>query len=159
MKVQNIAFVDDRRENLAAAVLAVLETMPGTKIRTYLSRREFVSALKAGEVDADLVVSDMDMETKDAGYHLAVDAWSWNIPTTIVTGGHKTHTTDQVKLGSPRFEIHGEKDDPEVWKKILEVIFQGDGTSNALMTALSIGRKGAPDRDYGKTCAVVAVPL
>jgi hypothetical protein len=158
-KIENIAIVDDKRENLVAAALAVIMTMPGTKIRTYLSGGEFVSALKAGGVDADLVVSDMNMEEKDSGYHLAVEAWAWNIPTTIVTGGHKTHTTDQVKLGYPRFEIHGEKDDPEVWKKILEVIFQEDATSNGLMTALLIGRKKSPDWAYGKTCAAVTVPL
>lgn len=158
-KIKSVAVVDDLAENRLAAQKAIVEVLPNAEVWLFSSAKDAIAVIEAKSPEIDLVLSDLNMEDHLSGYRVACAAWSWNIPTVIVSGGIKTHTTDQVVVGYPSAHFHGEKDDPSLWKKVLEVILSGDRTNNGIITALSLGKRTKPSAEYGQTCAAVSLPM
>lgn len=155
---ENIAVVDDTAANREAAAKAIADIIPSATVHLFSSGSEIITALKNGSPKIDLVLTDMKMENEIAGYRVAIESWSWNVPATIISGGFKTHTTDQVVVGYPRSYFYGEKDNPDVWKSILGKVFGGSATDNAILTAAKLGRRETPDYEHGKTCAAIVIP-
>jgi hypothetical protein len=159
-KIKIIAVVDDLAENRHAASIAIMETIPNVSVLCFVSAEEAITALKSNSTLIDFVLTDMKMEDDKAGFRVALEAWAWNIPATIISGGHKGHGKEYVWLGYPFKTFPGDKNDPEVWKQILEKVFSGNGFTNALFTALRLGKRAVPDYDFAVTCAqTVAMSL
>jgi CheY-like chemotaxis protein len=154
-KVRVIAIVDDHVENRNAATIAVFETLLNVSVLRFESAEEAIAALRSHASLIDLVLTDMEMEDDQAGYRVAHEAWAWNIPATIISGGHKGHGKEYVRLSYPTENFPGDKKDPEVWKLILANVFSGDRINNALFTALHLGKKAKPDYGFAVTLAQV----
>ena len=154
---ENIAVADDSAANRDAAVKAIVDILPSATVHLFSSGGDIIAALKNGSPKIDLVLTDMKMEDEMAGYRVAVESWSRNIPATIISGGRKTHTTNQVVVGYPRAYFYGEKDNPDIWKSALGTVFSGGVTDNAILMAAKIGRRETPDYEHGRTCAAVIV--
>ncbi len=154
-KVRVIAVVDDLAENRHAATIAIMETLPNVSVLRFVSAEEAITVLKSNSSLIDLVLTDMKMEDDQAGFRVALEAWAWNIPVTIVSGGFKGHGKDYIRLGYPSETFPGDKNDPEVWKLILEKVFSGDSNTNALLTALRLGKKAVPNYEFAVTCAQI----
>lgn len=146
-KIKVIAIVDDLEENRSAAQIAVQNIFPDTEVRIFSSEKEIISAMQASnEIPyIDLVLTDMSMEEKYSGVHVAQECATWFIPCIPVTGGVKTHTTDQVLAGgafpSESIIIHGEKDNYKVWEIILKKSLLEQDFSNALIKMLYYGKR------------------
>ena len=156
-KIKNIAVVDDRKANRVAAAKAIAKVLPSARVRLYSSAAEFIAALEETNVsEIDLVLSDMKMEDEKAGYLVAVAAWSWNIPTFIVSGGQKDHGRDTVVVGSflpQKGSFFGEKDDHLVWSKILGAVMK----NSWFRTAVSMGKFEARNAKYGEANAKLSI--
>ena len=159
-KVRVIAVVDDLVENRYAATIAVMETVPNVSVLCFKSAGEAIQALKSNASLIDLVLTDMKMEDEKAGYRVVHEAWAWNIPATIISGGYKDHGKECVQLSYPRKNFPGNKNDPEVWRLILGKVFSGDHPNNALLMALHLGKRAEPDHEFAVTCAqIIAMGL
>lgn len=158
MTFHSIAVVDDKVENLQAASAAIAEMFPSSQVHLFSSAAEIIAALKAQSIEIDLVLTDLEMEDRHAGHRVAVEAWAWNIPATIITGGHG-HGTDYVTISYPRQSLSMlNKATPRAWKAILQSVVSGDISSNGLLTAKSLGKRTVPNYEVGKVCAVVVTP-
>lgn len=146
-EIKVIAIVDDVEENRNAAQIAVKNIFPDTEVRIFSSEKEIISAMQASDEipDIDLVLSDMRMEDRYSGVHVAQECMTWFIPCIPVTGGIKTHTTDQILAGgafpNESIIIHGEKDDYKVWEIVLKKSLLEQDFSNALIKMLYYGKR------------------
>jgi CheY-like chemotaxis protein len=146
-KIKVVAIADDMEENRSAAVSAAQEIFPDAEVRTYSAASEIISAMResGGIPDIDLVLTDMNMEEELSGLKVAQECATWWIPCIPVTGGIKTHTTDQVRAGggypNEDIVIHGEKDDPEIWKFVLRKALLEQEFGSAIIKILYYGKR------------------
>lgn len=156
-EIRNIVIVDDREENRVAAAAGIVKVLPSANVRMYPSAAEFISSLGDNPTDdIDIVLSDMKMEDENAGRRVAIAAWSWNIPTVIVSGGGKDHGRSYIVVSFPLCgRIFGEKDQPQVWSDILFQVLK-NGT---IQRAVRWGKRITPDTEYGETCASTLLTL
>ncbi len=152
--------VDDHVPNLNAAEAAIRELLPETTVHKFTTPDAVIEALNTGAPPIDVVFSDMVMHgDRLTGHKIACVSWSWNIPATVVSGGHKGHGHNIVHVGQPDMMLEGDKDDPEVWKKIIENVLVDMKPYNGIVMALRfIPRLQAPDRQHGETCAIACIP-
>ncbi len=146
-KIKIIAIVDDLEENRSAAQIAVQNIFPDAKVRIFSSEKEIISAMQvSGKIpNIDLVLTDMSMEDKYSGVRVAQECITWFIPCIPITGGIKTHTTDQVLAGgafpNESIIIHGEKDDYKVWEIVLRKSLLEQDFNNVLIKMLYYGKR------------------
>lgn len=151
--IKRIAIIDDTPDNLKAGRDALKEIFPSAEVVEFSSAGEILRILKTGTSDIDLIFTDMAMEKETSGYDVSCEAWAWRIPCIPVSGGFKTHTTDQVvsKFGF----FYGEKDDKTIWLKIIKAMISINYHSNVVLKALYYGKSSTPDYQNGKIGAIV----
>lgn len=115
--------IDDREENIRAAKIHF-----GNRASYSLNTLEGIEKLTIEK--PDLVISDLQMEHERSGLDIAYAAGLRGIFTHIATGG-VGHGKEYVAVipknswQSKRNEIDGSKNDPQVWKKIEEIVGEG----------------------------------
>ncbi len=157
--IKLIAVVDDDPANRAAAIAAIKELLPHVAVVEFENGDSTITSINSpsnSNPQPDLVLSDMIMEDRHAGWRVATASWAWGIPATVISGGFKSHTEDLVRLGYPNCQpFSGEKTDPALWKRLLEVALSGEYHANALLMALKLGKSASPDIEKGETASVV----
>jgi len=156
--LKKIAVVDDLPENREAGAEALKEIFPSAEVVVYASAKEIITELKKGVSDIDLIFTDMNMEEKDSGFKVATESWGWMIPCIPVSGGIKTHTTDQVAVGSDgqgNIHIHGEKSEKSIWIEVIrKSIHEKDFSASGVIKALYYGKRSEADYGFGRASAV-----
>jgi hypothetical protein len=163
-----VAIADDLEENRCAVSLALKELYPSIQVFEFDSAKSIIDRLSQDVTfSPELILTDVSMETPMAGFFVTKIGWSWGIPTVMVTGGVKTHTNDQVELGYPDRAFYGEKNDSNLWKKMIaETILYSEvegGYNNAILRGLHHfhrrgGRFSVQDLEHGEICARVMTP-
>ncbi len=122
--IKEVAVVDDKPENLAAAKVALAECLPNAVIRTFATAGEIVAELMFLNYRPTLVLTDLDIEEVDAGFKVNLSAWGNGVPAVVVTakhhGGHHG-TTTSISMLNGRFG-NSLKDNPETWRKVINFI-------------------------------------
>jgi len=123
-KIRGVLLVDDKEENVEAGTSALIDFFPNAKHFKALSALKAIEILRENHDSIDFVISDMMMEKSDSGHEVAFEAWSWGIPSTIVSAGYGDHGGyHSVSISHPRNSIDGGKSSKDVWLKVLDVLF------------------------------------
>jgi len=124
MGLDHIAVVDDAPENLEAAQ-SFLESMEGISLELYERGDLFLEAVKSSVSRAQLVLTDLRMETSEAGINVAVECWRRYILTYVCSSvDENTSNLIRVSPGVSGLTIEGGKSDPETWKQIVEYLIE-----------------------------------
>lgn len=121
-KIKKILIVDDTQENIEGAK-QYFKTLP-VETHYALSGKEAIKEIKEAHDKGkkyDLVVTDLEMETKDAGIGVVRKALETLAYTTIVTGRNydKSDTASHgpnTMIIPTRKSINGRKNKPEIWE-------------------------------------------
>ncbi|MCF7872012.1 response regulator [Candidatus Woesearchaeota archaeon] len=125
--IKKILVVDDREENTQAAK-EYFQTIP-IKTDYASSAQEAITKMKENykaETKYDLIITDLEMETKNAGLDVVKEALNQTIYVTIATGmnydqpeehGHGPSTT----IMPTKESIKGKKNNPEVWEQAMKI--------------------------------------
>ena len=144
LAISTVLIVDDKPKNLLAAKEALQDIFPAIKTLEAASAVQAIEIIANQGTEIDLVLSDMEMEELLSGFYVAFEAWSNYIPTVVVTAGdhHGAYVvasswSNPKDDGSTLYHIKpAQKDDKEVWKKIIRGIEKNDNF--ALRVALYV---------------------
>ena len=122
--LERIMVVDDTAENLQGA-REYFKNMESVLVDYASSQRDAVKMLQNQKNKYDLLLTDLEMETKDSGYEVIHEGIINNVFGVIATGfnynpeGHDRHgpTTTFMPL---KDSIKGKKTEPWVWEKALK---------------------------------------
>jgi DNA-binding NarL/FixJ family response regulator len=117
--IQRILIADDTPANLEAA-RAVASAIPEISFAFAASAAEALKTLQEKPDDIGLVLTDLQMETPNAGVEVFERAMGFGIPAAVVTSFD--HHGPWVRVASPAMNqeaLAGEKNNPEVWSALL----------------------------------------
>jgi CheY-like chemotaxis protein len=120
-----IAIADDSQENINAA-RRLEKRFRGISFEYYQRGDSLAAQIPHRYQEIDLILTDREMETKDAGLDVIETAWKYQVPAFVCSGGYH-------HAGQPRLRIAPAlkgftlpdgllKDNPEAWYRILEGI-------------------------------------
>jgi len=147
-----IVVVDDAEENLNA-ISKVAADCPGVNWVFLDNGAEAIKFINEKHREIDLLITDRQMETTDAGLEVLGHAYSFLIPTVIVSGGFhhagKMHVRIYPIIENPpcgRLPDDMFKDNPETWRLILDkIILSLDPQSGGILYAASLAHKEKPE--------------
>lgn len=135
LQIRKILVVDDSKENIDAAKKYFENEIVKYGVSfTYVLSGEVAKDEIKKEFDAgkkvDFVMTDLQMETKNAGCDVLIEAYRYDAEGVVVTGrnyqnpnDHDHGPTTYIKSIHPCFEnlsVAGRKSKPEVWKQCFE---------------------------------------
>jgi hypothetical protein len=116
--IAEILVADDRQENIDAA-RRYFETLEGIKTGFFRTGREAIAEIKRNYSQLGLVLTDLEMETPQAGVEVALTGYGYLVPSYIITGGpqHRGSATTIKIIPSGLWRIEGTKENPDTWRR------------------------------------------
>jgi len=137
--IKRIITADDAMENQIAS-LQCMGAYDKIDSLAFNNGKDVVELIEKEHDTIDLILTDLQMETKTAGLDVIEAAYSHHIPAAIVTAGK--HRDDSiVKMVPDPYTIKGNKDDPETWHKMLERVESQLSEKKGLLYTVGLARK------------------
>jgi len=144
-----IAIADDSKENLDAA-RQLEKRLPEVNFEFYERGDLLVAQIPTRYKELDLILTDRQMETDDAGLDVVETAWEHLVPAVICSGGYQHADTPRVRIAP---QIKGFslpdgmlKDNPDTWYKILEgVVNDCEHGTTSLLRCLLLRKNANPE--------------
>ena len=123
LNIKRIIIADDMSDNLDAAK-QFADNLPYVNFEFYERGDLIIAQIPDRYKEIDLILTDRQMESNDAGLDVAEAAWEYLIPTFVCTGGYQHQNLPVVKVEPSRLSLPDgmDKDDPALWEKTLEGI-------------------------------------
>ncbi|MFA5987021.1 MAG: hypothetical protein WC819_06785 [Parcubacteria group bacterium] len=151
LNFKRIAIVDDTPENIEAAKNAVAG-ISGIDFSFFNSATEIL-----GQIDQscsfDLIITDLRMETEDAGLSVVEKGFNNGIFVVVASGGYQHNNSPIIRLApdSAQSEIEGDKDSPDTWVAIISAIIDVAAKHTSILSCFNRLRKsGADIKELGK---------
>lgn len=160
---ERIVVADDTEENIYAAMEAG-KRLPGIQFEFYQEGDLLVAQIPNRYQELDLILTDRQMETDDAGLDVVETAWKYHVPAFVCSGGYQHR-------GKPRLRIAPAvkglapadgmlKDNPDTWYQILEgIVNDATGEDGSLLQSVLRARKAGtpvPDEFSGEQARKIA---
>ena len=145
LNIRTILIVDDGEENLQAA-RELADLLPSLNFEFCASGSEAIALLSCRCEEIDLILTDLEMESKTAGLDVLQFAWTNLVPAIVVSGGFM-HQNRQNVLAFPDLGgFEGEKTNVTVWSEMLLRLVNQDRPTcviRSFMKARSVIKKDA----------------
>jgi len=141
--ISNILVADDRSENILAA-RKYFEQLGGISTTYFNNGKDAVEEIKRNYSSIALVLTDLEMETPNAGVEVALTGFEYLVPSYIITGGPQHRGNNPtIRVIPEGIGFEGTKESPETWKSCLESIinpsFGGSTILNSVLRARKFG--------------------
>lgn len=150
---ERIVIVDDADENICAA-RELEKRLQGIQFEFYQRGDLLVAQIPDRYQELDLILTDRQMETNDAGLEVVEEAWKYHVPAFVCSGGYQHRNQPRLRIAPPvKGFILADgmiKDNPETWYQILEGIVNDATGENGsfLQSVLRAKKAGAIVPDY-----------
>lgn len=123
LNIGKIVIADDRDENIYAAK-QFGETLPGIGFEYFQRGDVLVECIPERYKEFDLILTDRQMETDEAGFDVIETGFNYYIPTFIVSGGYQHAGNEVIRICPGIAAVEGSKNSKETWQKILSAVIE-----------------------------------
>jgi CheY-like chemotaxis protein len=152
LNFKRIAIVDDTPENIEAAKEAV-KKISGIEFTFCNSASEILQLISDHQNPFDLIITDLCMETEDAGLSVVENGFNNGIFVVVASGGYQHNNTPIIRLApdSAELAIEGDKNSPDTWVAIISAIIDASMRHTSILSCFDRLRKsGADIKELGK---------
>jgi len=142
--IERIIIADDEFANIAAA-LPFAETLPEIEFEFYHRGDLVVAQIPERYQEIGLILTDRQMETKDAGLDVLETAWRYRIPTFVCSGGYEHGNKPLVRIFPGNYQTPEgmTKDKLETWENIIDyVISEANKPASIMRGLVNVRRTG-----------------
>jgi len=133
--ISKILVADDRQENIQAA-RQYFETLKGISTCYFNNGKDAIKEIIEKYASIGLVLTDLEMETPEAGVDVALTGMDYIIPSYILTGGPQHRGSPTVRVIPGLYGFEGTKAEPETWKQCLESLVDPSSKAHALFASI-----------------------
>lgn len=141
----NIVIVDDTLINIDAARKAG-EELKGINFNFCQSAKEAVEYISENLGSIDLIISDLKMETDEAGLLVVEEGFNNGIYVIVASGGYEHSNSPVTKISPDINGVDGDKGDSETWIKIFNAIIKSAKEHTILKTFLLAREAGVMEK-------------